>query len=423
MDRKCIVFLCFCLLPVFPGLKAYSDDTVRKETGNRYPIVLVGGFMNFGRDKALGFRYWGGFEDIQEYLKEQGFEVYTADIGPLSSNHDRACELFTEIKGGQVDYGAAHADTFGHERFGKTCSGFYPPWGTEDPETGEIRKVHLVCHSMGGQTGRVLAGLLEYGDSAEQDTEDCSPLFTGGKEWIASITTIATPHDGTTLVRAASYVEDYVVYLLSFLDLTNDLVSGTFFDFQLDHWGLVREEGQSIQDFRDALMESRLWFTTKDFSFHDLTPEGARRLNERTPACKDIYYFSWSTLRTVYNLENSSVHPEIGMNPALIPGALFLASYERENDDPAWITRQWRMSDGVVNTPSMRGPSAGSDDRIVPFNGEAEKGVWNDMGILSSCDHLDIIGITAIPFQTTLEGYSSVEGWYLDLARFLWSLE
>jgi len=30
------------------------------EGNNRYPVVLVGGFMNFGRHGALGFRYWGG---------------------------------------------------------------------------------------------------------------------------------------------------------------------------------------------------------------------------------------------------------------------------------------------------------------------------------------------------------------------------
>ena len=56
-----------------------------------------------------GYKYWGGKNDITNYLKKQGFEVYTASVGPVSSNWDRAVELFYQIKGGQVDYGQDHA--------------------------------------------------------------------------------------------------------------------------------------------------------------------------------------------------------------------------------------------------------------------------------------------------------------------------
>jgi len=79
---------------------------------NNYPIILVHGFMGWGRDEMAGYRYWGGKFDIEEYLTENGFEVYTTSIGPVSSNWDRAIELFYQIKGGQVDYGKAHSDKF-----------------------------------------------------------------------------------------------------------------------------------------------------------------------------------------------------------------------------------------------------------------------------------------------------------------------
>ena len=58
---------------------------------------------------------WFHYCDIQEYLKEQGFTVFTASYGPLSSNWDRAVELYYYIKGGMVDYGAVHAMRHGHD--------------------------------------------------------------------------------------------------------------------------------------------------------------------------------------------------------------------------------------------------------------------------------------------------------------------
>ena len=67
---------------------------------------------------------------------------------------DRACELYAQISGGTVDYGAVHAEKHGHNRFGRTYSGFAPNWS-------ETNKVHLVGHSMGGQTIRTLVQLLK----------------------------------------------------------------------------------------------------------------------------------------------------------------------------------------------------------------------------------------------------------------------
>lgn len=420
MCMKCRLYCMLLLLSLTTAAAA-------EELGvcNRHPIVLVGGFMNFGRDEGLGFRYWGGTDDIQLYLEEHGYTVYTADVGPLSSNRDRACELFAEIAGGRVDYGAGHAEQYGHERFGKIHTGFYPKWGSVDPATGEIRKVHLVCHSMGGQTARVLARLLEEGapEELEKSGKDTSALFIGGRTWIESITTIATPHNGTTLTRTATYVEELAVFFLAMLEAANNLIEGRFFDFRLDHWGLGIESGEDFGDIRDKLLASRLWEKTEDFSLYDLTPEGAAALNRRTPACEDIYYFSWAAEKTAYDCSTGEVYPEAGLNPRLLPGALFIANYSPRGDDPGWIDWNWRVNDGVVNTVSMRGPVAGSKDGIIPFDGRPRRGVWNDMGILSSCDHLDVIGISAVSLGPTIEGYPSVEEWYLDLARFLWSLE
>lgn len=36
--------------------------------------------------------------------------------------------FITILKGGTVDYGAAHAAKYGHERYGKTYEGVYEDW-------------------------------------------------------------------------------------------------------------------------------------------------------------------------------------------------------------------------------------------------------------------------------------------------------
>ncbi|MFC6659765.1 hypothetical protein [Deinococcus multiflagellatus] len=64
----------------------------------------------------------------------------------MSSNWDRAAELYAQIKGGCVDYGAAHAAQHGHARTdsAKCYPGFYPQWDAAHP-------VNLLGHSMGAR--------------------------------------------------------------------------------------------------------------------------------------------------------------------------------------------------------------------------------------------------------------------------------
>ena len=99
--------------------------------------------------------------------------------------------MYAQISGGTVDYGAVHAEKHGHNRFGRTYSGFAPNWS-------ETNKVHLVGHSMGGQTIRTLVQLLKEGSFEEKNYVKnhpdikISPLFEGGKSYVHSVTTLAT---------------------------------------------------------------------------------------------------------------------------------------------------------------------------------------------------------------------------------------
>ena len=72
---------------------------------NNYPIVLIHGFFGWGNEEMGNYRYWGGNKDIQKLLEENGFKVFNVSVGPISSNWDRAIEIYYQLKGGQTDYG------------------------------------------------------------------------------------------------------------------------------------------------------------------------------------------------------------------------------------------------------------------------------------------------------------------------------
>nr|WP_307897845.1 hypothetical protein [Clostridium botulinum] len=166
------IFTFITLLTFIIG-KSNTVLAAEKKANNDYPIVLCHGCNGWGREENFGtiaFQsryYWGGNLDLQQQLINKGFTTYTAAVGPLSSNWDRACELYAQIKGGKVDYGEAHAKKFGHARYGRTYRGFYPLWGTKDNK-GNIRKIHLIAHSQGGQTVRMLTQLLAKGSQEEK---------------------------------------------------------------------------------------------------------------------------------------------------------------------------------------------------------------------------------------------------------------
>ena len=71
---------------------------------------------------TLGVNSWVGVDLLQQFQR-LGYTVHYAKMGPVSSNWDRACELYAQIMGNVTDYGAHHSTTFGHARFGKNYTG------------------------------------------------------------------------------------------------------------------------------------------------------------------------------------------------------------------------------------------------------------------------------------------------------------
>ncbi len=342
-------------------------------SGMDCPIVLVHGFMGWGRDEMAGYSYWGGFFDIEKMFSDKGFKAVTASVGPISSVHDRACELFWQLRGGRVDYGEEHAKRFGHRRYGRTYKAILPGWGENKP-------VHMIGHSMGGQTIRYLSELLAQ-DYFKQGTSE---------RWILSITTISTPHNGTTLATIVSNL--FWNLAEEILTGVNALAGGSIdfvYDFDLQQWGIERRRGESLREHLGRIVTTV--GDTRDISSYDLAPQGARELNKKIRVFPDIYYMGYSNSSTFKApIIGVSISRRLKVNPALYLPADFMGTYFGAAV-PAGRHRAWQVNDGIVNTISMSGPSNAKKRR--PRSGKAiESGVWYDMGLTENTDHLQIVG-------------------------------
>jgi triacylglycerol lipase len=349
---------------------------------NNDPVVLVHGFLGFGPDAYPGssFLYWGGYHNVaaRMQLYKGPHAVYTAGVGAISSNWDRAAELYAQIKGGCVDYGATHVARYGYpgqtQKPGGKCwaadannnpngypLAFYPQWDAAHP-------IHLIGHSQGGTTIRALIQLLEHG-SPDGD-EGGGELYRGGRlGWVRSVVTISAPHNGTTLRDAV-------------LDVLPDLRSPLrdILDNRLAHW--------------------------------ELAPDGAREFNRWALTSPGVYYFSVGTRATVAGawccngsdrilapVQSSQFqYPREDMLPyfklfagELIVGSLAqpgMGSYTQSALGRVRIDASWFASDGVVNTVSMRAPDG---HPVRDYDGKAVRGSWNFLGTYDGYDHFDIL--------------------------------
>lgn len=428
---------------------------VLASASNSYPVVLVHGFGGWGRDELFGLKYWGGGfisggdRDLQAVLASNGTVTKTAAVGPLSSNWDRAVELFYQIKGGCVDYGPFHSvnqfKTNGQRdtrtiirkldgglnpdgtRRPRKCwaanaannpnndpLALYPEWGND-----ASKKIHLVAHSQGGQTVRQLLQLLRAGspndlaaDSSLYDESRQANPFRGGKNWVSSITTLATPHDGTTLATGVQML-GFVQQLVGAAATAAGLSSGdsVLYDLKLEQFGLKRNPGESFGSYFRRVESSPIWNESKNVSLWDLSPDGAKELNNRVAHYNDVYYFSFQTSSTYRGLFGRQ-YPIVSTFVALQPFALFMGSYTRSGvPGRVDIDSSWWENDAVVNSRSMKAPAG-----AAVFNyssGTPALGGWNFMGKLDNWDHLDVTGLFTL---------RDINPLYVNHARLLRSL-
>lgn len=366
---------------------------------NQDPIILVHGFNGFTDDinPNVLSHYWGGDKlNIRQDLEQNGYNAYEASISAFGSNYDRAVELYYYIKGGTVDYGAAHAERYGHERYGKTYEGVYKDW-----QPGQ--KVHLVGHSMGGQTVRQLEELLRNGSQEEIEYQkthggDISPLLQGGHDnMVSSITTLGTPHNGT---HAADELGNEALVRQVVFDLGKRLGNkNSRVDFGLSQWGLKQQPGESYISYLLRVKNSKLW-QSKDNGFYDLTRDGATDLNRKTSLNPNIVYKTYTAEATHPTLIGKQKADYNMFLPFTVTGNVIGKATEKE----------WRENDGLVSVISSQHPFNQAYTEATDTN---QKGIWQVTPTKHDWDHVDFVGQDSTDTKRSREELQQF--WY-DLA-------
>ncbi|MCB9761475.1 MAG: hypothetical protein H6739_16650 [Alphaproteobacteria bacterium] len=256
----------------------------------RYPIVLMHGMG--GTDAFLDLIEY--YQQVVGTLTDEGYLVFNPAVDALAPPPDRAAQW------------AEHLDAL--------------------IAAGEGRKFNLIAHSQGGIDGRYLIsdGGLGYHDR------------------VVSLTTIATPHQGTTAADAAA----------GLLDLS--------------------EVGQWIADgLADVFTQLvGLGDAQLTVSIERLTTAEMAAFNASVPDDPDVYYASWAG-RTCGALDFTCQQETDGE----IVDALFVATYalihvlEGDNDGLVGVeSAQWGDYRGVLPADHLNEVGWFSNDWTSPFD-------------------------------------------------------
>ena len=429
--KKSKKFLCLLLALVMAGslllLPAAAANT-QQSGAERYPTVYVHGLMGWGaRDQIYAVTpYWGLTSDLMPYLTGKGYESYAASVGPLSSAWDRACELYAQLTGTTVDYGAAHAAEYGHARYGVTYDKpLFEGWSAD-------KKINLVGHSFGGATIRLFLDILADGSAQEQaaakaDGTEVSPFFQGGKaDWVYSLTTLAAPHNGTTFLECcgdmtqfAAEVSTTMAKLLGISDFKG------VYDFQLEQFGFYRKDGETVLEALDRVLHSD-FLSHNDNVFRDLTIDRALELNDDIEIQPNVYYFSYAGDKTRQSALTGERTSAADMTPLFVPFANQMCSYYNQTTAGGFqIDKSWAPNDGLVNTVSALYPTnsagkcltksgqTGYIQRDGYSNVSYQPGVWNVMPV-RHYDHGNFIAGMPVP-NLSSQSTTALRQFYLSL--------
>ena len=251
-------------------------------------IVLVPGFLTPKNHASLSRQYFNAAFDIIV----PNTKIVTVSPTPVGSLHDRACDIFYELKGGITDYGKEHSKKHGHSRFGYMYNDpLFKEWSSDRP-------LHIVGHSLGGQTARMLLHLLSSGFFLESHGADAS--------WIKSVTTISSPLNGSMAVYALGakrrqrkgerssvvpfspgFCLGVFIHLYDFM--CPYVLRKYLLDFGMDHY----TRHTSLQQLLDSIFVKSEMFEGEDSANYDMLPHVAREHNRMWETLPSTYYFSF----------------------------------------------------------------------------------------------------------------------------------
>ena len=378
--RKLISLLLVLLLIALSASPLASAKS-ETQTGTNYPYIFVAGYAGFGQYDEMNntlFKYWGMRSgDLLKYLNGQGFKCYAASVDPVNSAWDRACELYAQLTGTVVDYGKVHSALYKHSRFGTDYSKepLITGWGSKDAN-GSIEKVNFVAHSFGGATVRLLAQLLAKGSPEERSGTaqgTVSSLFTGGKpDWIYSITTLASPHNGTTVYNLA-------MPLKPLFPSGNTKIVGLPITTSFGIYNYLKNVSKLLNNG-----------IGEDSGAYDLSLDGAAKLNKMLTISDQIYCFSFPTDATVPASHSDNRIPDTKlMDAGFLPFGLYMGRSTGVTAGGIVYDKSWFNNDGMVNTVSSKAPND-EPQKIFDAN-HITKGTWNIMKTFRG-DHASITG-------------------------------
>ncbi|MFP5391371.1 MAG: hypothetical protein ACLGI6_07490, partial [Gammaproteobacteria bacterium] len=234
--------------------------------------------------------------------------------------------------------------------------------------------------------------------------------------WVISATTIAAPHDGTSLRDA---VGDFASQLAEWMGAIARLAgepepNGQTYHFGLEQFGIRQHQLEPAAVFHERAMTSPFWNQDNfDSAQHEMGPDGAQEFNAWVRTSPNVYYFSLANVATEAGRyccndtdrliapiqKRAYQYPRRDMAPLTKPyagewiipsmGRRGLGSYTQINPGRAIVDTSWFPNDGVVNTVSMRAPRGQPTNELV---GPPVKGSWNFLGTYRTYDHFDMIG-------------------------------
>lgn len=363
-------------------------------TAKHYPVVFVHGMFGWGENEGVNriAPYWGGTTgSIVDYLREINCDCYAASVGPLSGAWDQACELYAQLMGTVVDYGKVHSERYGHKRYGRRYNlPMIENWSAEN-------KIHLVGHSFGGNAVRMLTHLLTHGAPKEVEAsgDDVSPLFKGGNEaLVCSVTTLCSPLNGTSAYETADRMKivhplRHLAYIYAGV-LGRSSINGRVVDFHLEQFDLTHVPGRSDSDSLRIVYQKMK--DNKDNIEYDMSPEGARRMNENIEISPNVYYFSYpfNSVRS-FGEKNVRVPVDWRFPLLFITSSLMIANSKHYNKK-GFLAYDYE-NDGLVNVRSQRNPHDEPKSYYTDMD-SVKKGEWTVMPVTIG-DHGMAIGLFA----------------------------